>query len=88
MFVAELSVYQHSEQYWLRCEYPDNLPEHCGRDEHVLQLAVLKDRIILQVAKANGERGKYTTSNVNRACNPEHYTYESEKLESAIITNL
>lgn len=88
MFVAERSLYQNSEQYWLRCEYPDNLPQHCGRDEHVLQLAVHKDRIILQVAMANGERGKYTTSNANRACNPEHYTYEREKPKRAIITNL
>jgi hypothetical protein len=53
-----------------------------------LQLAVHKDRIILQVAMANGERGKYTTSNANRACNPEHYTYEREKPKRAIITNL
>jgi hypothetical protein len=53
-----------------------------------LQLAVFEDRIILQVTKANGERGKYATSNTNRACNSEHYTGEREKSQHEIIANV
>jgi len=52
-------------------------------------MAVFEDRIILQVTKANGERGKYTTSNTNRTCNnPEHYTDDGEKPEHEIIANV
>jgi hypothetical protein len=82
-----MSLYQNSGQYWLRCNYPNNLAQNCGRYEYVLQLTVFKDRIILQVTKASGERGKCATSHANRACNPEHYTDEREKSEHEIIAN-
>jgi hypothetical protein len=38
--------------------------------------------------QADGERGKYATSNANRAYNPEHYTDEREKSEHEIIANV